>query len=70
MNSFSLSDILSTAGELPPDAGTLVLITLYGGNDGLNTVIPFADRRIKATGPACRSAPTRWPTSGSATRSR
>jgi uncharacterized protein (DUF1501 family) len=43
MNSYSLKDILATAGELPPDAGTLVLITLYGGNDGLNTVIPYAD---------------------------
>jgi uncharacterized protein (DUF1501 family) len=43
MNSYSLKDILATAGELPPNAGTLVLITLYGGNDGLNTVVPFAD---------------------------
>ncbi|HEX9530631.1 MAG TPA: hypothetical protein VF954_05800, partial [Acidimicrobiales bacterium] len=24
-------------------AGTLVLVTLYGGNDGLNTVIPYED---------------------------
>lgn len=43
MNSYSLKDILATAGELPADAGTLVLITLYGGNDGLNTVVPYAD---------------------------
>src|SRR5665213_1949417 len=28
----------SAAGE-----GTLVLLTLYGGNDGLNTVIPIGD---------------------------
>ena len=28
---------------LPQGAGILVLLTLYGGNDGLNTVIPAAD---------------------------
>ncbi|WP_194919139.1 DUF1501 domain-containing protein [Catenulispora rubra] len=28
---------------LPATAGVLVLVTLYGGNDGLNTVIPYAD---------------------------
>jgi uncharacterized protein (DUF1501 family) len=28
---------------LTPGSGVLVLVTLYGGNDGLNTVIPYAD---------------------------
>ena len=28
---------------LPQGAGILVLVTLYGGNDGLNTVVPAAD---------------------------
>ncbi len=28
---------------LPPGAGVLVMLTLYGGNDGLNTVIPAGD---------------------------
>lgn len=28
---------------LPADSGILVILTLYGGNDGLNTVIPFTD---------------------------
>lgn len=28
---------------LPADAGILVILTLYGGNDGLNTVIPYTD---------------------------
>ena len=28
---------------LTPGQGVLVLVTLYGGNDGLNTVIPYAD---------------------------
>jgi uncharacterized protein (DUF1501 family) len=40
---YTLRDILATAGDRPADAGTLVLVTLYGGNDGLNTVIPYAD---------------------------
>lgn len=43
---FTLKDILDTAGrdDKPTDARTLVMVTLYGGNDGLNTVIPYADR--------------------------
>ncbi|GII23934.1 DUF1501 domain-containing protein [Planosporangium mesophilum] len=40
---YRLSHILETAGDRPSDARTLVLVTLYGGNDGLNTVIPYAD---------------------------
>jgi uncharacterized protein (DUF1501 family) len=28
---------------LPPGSGVLVMLTMYGGNDGLNTVIPAAD---------------------------
>ncbi|MDG4800177.1 DUF1501 domain-containing protein [Micromonospora sp. WMMD980] len=39
----SLTDLFATAGDRDPDARTLVLVTLYGGNDGLNTVIPYAD---------------------------
>jgi uncharacterized protein (DUF1501 family) len=30
-------------GPLPSGAGVVVLVTLYGGNDGLNTVIPLDD---------------------------
>lgn len=40
---YSLRDILATAGDRPTDARTLVVLTLYGGNDGLNTVVPYAD---------------------------
>jgi uncharacterized protein (DUF1501 family) len=29
--------------KLPDGQGVLVIVTLYGGNDGLSTVIPFAD---------------------------
>ncbi len=39
------SDLLqaAAAGPLDPEAGVLVMVTLYGGNDGLNTVVPAAD---------------------------
>jgi uncharacterized protein (DUF1501 family) len=31
------------ADPLPTDANILVLVTLYGGNDGLGTVVPYTD---------------------------
>ncbi|MEJ2862454.1 DUF1501 domain-containing protein [Actinomycetospora flava] len=39
------SDLLAAAARDPrPDGqGVLVVVTLYGGNDGLNTVVPVAD---------------------------
>src|SRR5436190_20240241 len=42
---FTLAEILETASwqDKPDGDRTLVLVTLYGGNDGLATVIPFAD---------------------------
>jgi uncharacterized protein (DUF1501 family) len=42
---YTWKDIFATAGEPGRQAGdrTLVLVTLYGGNDGLANVIPFAD---------------------------
>ncbi|MET0135859.1 MAG: DUF1501 domain-containing protein [Kibdelosporangium sp.] len=38
-------DLLAEAERNPrqPAAGVLVVVTLYGGNDGLNTVVPAAD---------------------------
>jgi uncharacterized protein (DUF1501 family) len=43
---YTLQDILKTSGERPSGAKTLVVVTLYGGNDGLNTVIPHTDARV------------------------
>jgi uncharacterized protein (DUF1501 family) len=50
---FTLKDILDTAGwdDKPADAKTLVIVTLYGGNDGLNTVIPYADAAYQSARP-------------------
>ncbi|WP_028927038.1 DUF1501 domain-containing protein [Pseudonocardia acaciae] len=36
---------------LDPAAGVLVVITLYGGNDGLNTVVPAADPAYQSARP-------------------
>ncbi|MFB9442389.1 DUF1501 domain-containing protein [Dactylosporangium vinaceum] len=43
---WTIHDILDTAtwDDRPGDAKTLVLVTLYGGNDGLANVIPYADK--------------------------
>lgn len=40
-----LADLFAAARErpLPTGSAVLVLVTLYGGNDGLNTVVPYAD---------------------------
>jgi uncharacterized protein (DUF1501 family) len=38
-------DLVRAAQDRPlaDDAGVLVIVTLYGGNDGINTLIPYAD---------------------------
>ncbi|MEO7397197.1 MAG: DUF1501 domain-containing protein [Ilumatobacteraceae bacterium] len=35
------------AGPLGPTEGVLVIIGMYGGNDGLNTVVPYANGRYR-----------------------
>ena len=45
----SLDKTASTAGSTP--AKTLIVVQLAGGNDGLNTVIPFADSRYRQLRP-------------------
>jgi uncharacterized protein (DUF1501 family) len=47
----TLREILATSGDRPDNAGTLVVVTLYGGNDGLDTVIPHADPAYQAARP-------------------
>jgi uncharacterized protein (DUF1501 family) len=48
--SYTLWDILATANQTPLGLGdrTLVMVTLYGGNDGLATVVPYADAAYHA----------------------
>ncbi len=43
----SLANAASTS-PLPTSTPILVLVTLYGGNDGLNTVVPFSDPVYKS----------------------
>lgn len=42
---------------LPEGAGVLVLLTLYGGNDGINTLIPYADNAYHDARPELAYAP-------------
>jgi uncharacterized protein (DUF1501 family) len=55
----SWPDLLRAAQDRPlaDGAGVLVLVTLYGGNDGLNTVIPYADKAYHAARPDLAYAP-------------
>jgi uncharacterized protein (DUF1501 family) len=48
---FGISELLGTAADRDPAGRTLVLVTLYGGNDGLNTVIPYGDPAYRAARP-------------------
>ena len=54
---YTLKEILATAGSRPSGAASLVLVTLYGGNDGLATVIPYADPAYHDARPELAYAP-------------
>ncbi len=41
----------SASGIATPDGQTLIVIQLAGGNDGLNTVVPYADGRYRSLRP-------------------
>jgi uncharacterized protein (DUF1501 family) len=45
--------LMSAAADDPldPNAGVLVVLTLYGGNDGLNTVVPASDDAYQSLRP-------------------
>ncbi|MDG4765957.1 DUF1501 domain-containing protein [Solwaraspora sp. WMMD406] len=63
----ALADLLRGAGPAPGGGGggaadtghgdVLVLVTLYGGNDGLNTVVPYADRAYHSARPELAYSP-------------
>jgi uncharacterized protein (DUF1501 family) len=42
---------------LPDGSGILVIVTLYGGNDGINTLIPYADNAYHDARPELAYAP-------------
>jgi uncharacterized protein (DUF1501 family) len=54
---YGLHDITRDTGEHDPADRILVLLTLYGGNDGLNTVIPYADEAYAAARPGLAYLP-------------
>ncbi|HEX5255134.1 MAG TPA: DUF1501 domain-containing protein [Mycobacterium sp.] len=55
----SWPDLLRAAQDRPlaDGAGVLVIATLYGGNDGINTVIPYADNAYHDARPELAYAP-------------
>jgi uncharacterized protein (DUF1501 family) len=56
----TLPDLIHKSQQQPPlahDSGVLVIITLYGGNDGISTVIPYADNAYHDARPELAYAP-------------
>ena len=52
-------DLLRAAEDqpLPDNAGVLVVVTLFGGNDGINTLVPYADNAYHDARPELAYAP-------------
>jgi uncharacterized protein (DUF1501 family) len=59
MAAVSWPELLSAAHDRPLAAGSgvLVIVTLYGGNDGINTLIPYADHAYHDARPELAYAP-------------
>ncbi|MGO9693515.1 MAG: DUF1501 domain-containing protein [Mycobacterium sp.] len=55
----SWPDLMRAAQDRPlaEGAGVLVIVTLYGGNDGINTLIPYADNAYHDARPELSYAP-------------
>jgi len=55
----SWPELMRAAKETPlaEGSGVLVILTLYGGNDGINTVIPYADNAYHDARPELAYAP-------------
>lgn len=55
----SWPDLMQAAKQRPlaEGSGVLVIVTLYGGNDGINTVIPYADNAYHDARPQLAYAP-------------
>jgi uncharacterized protein (DUF1501 family) len=56
---YGIKELLDTSADRDPAAKTLVLVTLYGGNDGLNTVVPYGDPAYAAARPHLAYDPAR-----------
>jgi len=56
----SVVDVMKAAAASPLPAGQaiVVIVTLYGGNDGLNTVVPYEDPVYYSSRPGISIAPT------------
>jgi uncharacterized protein (DUF1501 family) len=59
LSAVSWPDLMRAARDRPlaEGSGVLVIATLYGGNDGLNTVIPYADNAYHDARPELAYAP-------------
>jgi uncharacterized protein (DUF1501 family) len=60
VGALTLPDLMHQSQNQPPliaGSGILVIVTLYGGNDGLSTVIPYADNAYHDARPELAYAP-------------